>query len=72
MAGTTDKIKGAVKEGAGKLTGDKRLETEGKTDQVKGDVKDAAHDTKEGAKGVLDSLTDDDRSTTTTTTTRRS
>ncbi len=34
MAGTTDKVKGAVKEGAGKLTGDKRTEAEGKTDRA--------------------------------------
>jgi uncharacterized protein YjbJ (UPF0337 family) len=56
MAGTTDKVKGAVKEGAGKVTGDKRTEAEGKTDQAKGDVKDAARSTKESAKGVRDSL----------------
>ena len=42
MAGTTDKVKGAVKEGAGKLTGDKRTEAEGKTDRAKGAVKGAA------------------------------
>ncbi len=56
MAGTTDKIKGAVKEGAGKLTGDKRTEAEGETDQAKGDVKDAARDVKDAAKGARDSL----------------
>jgi uncharacterized protein YjbJ (UPF0337 family) len=62
MAGTTDKVKGAVKEGAGKLTGDKRTEAEGKTDQAKGKVKNAASDVKESAKGVRDSLKDDDAS----------
>ena len=51
-----DKIKGAVKEGAGKLTGDKRTEAEGKTDQAKGDVKDATGNVSESAKGVRDSL----------------
>jgi uncharacterized protein YjbJ (UPF0337 family) len=56
MAGTTDKVKGAVKEGAGKLTGDKRTEAEGKTDQAKGDVKDATGNVSESAKGVRDSL----------------
>jgi uncharacterized protein YjbJ (UPF0337 family) len=56
MAGTTDKVKGAVKEGAGKLTGDKRTEAEGKTDQTKGDVKDATGNVSESAKGVRDSL----------------
>ncbi len=56
MAGTTDKIKGAVKEGAGKLTGDRRTEAEGETDQAKGDVKDAARDVKDAAEGARDSL----------------
>jgi uncharacterized protein YjbJ (UPF0337 family) len=55
-SGTADKIKGAVKEGAGKVTGDKRTETEGKTDQAKGDVKDATGNVTESAKGVRDSL----------------
>ena len=58
-SGAGDKIKGAVKEGAGKLTGDKRTEAEGKTDQAKGEVKNAARDVKETAKGVRDSLKDD-------------
>jgi uncharacterized protein YjbJ (UPF0337 family) len=56
MAGTTDKAKGAVKETYGKVTGDKRTEAEGKTDKAKGHAKDAAHDAKESAKGVRDSL----------------
>jgi uncharacterized protein YjbJ (UPF0337 family) len=50
MGGTTDKMKGAVKEGAGKLTGDKDLEAEGKFDKAKGHVKDALHEAKEAAK----------------------
>ena len=62
MAGTTDKVKGAVKEGAGKLTGDKRTEAEGKTDRAKGKAKNAASNVKESAKGVRDSLKDDDAS----------
>ena len=62
MAGTTDKVKGAVKEGAGKLTGDKRTEAEGKTDRAKGKAKNAASNVKEGAKGVRDSLKVDDAS----------
>lgn len=61
MAGTADKVKGTIKEGVGKVTGDPRLESEGKTDRVKGDVKDAARDAKETVKGVGDSLSDDRR-----------
>jgi uncharacterized protein YjbJ (UPF0337 family) len=59
MAGTTDKAKGLLKEAAGKATGDKRTEAEGKTDRAKGEAKDAAHHAKEGAKGVRDSLKKD-------------
>ena len=36
MAGTTDKAKGLLKEAAGKATGDKRTESEGKVDRAKG------------------------------------
>ena len=61
MAGTADKVKGAIKEGVGKLTGDRRTEAEGKTDQAKGDVKDAARDVSDTIKGVGDSLSNDDR-----------
>jgi uncharacterized protein YjbJ (UPF0337 family) len=57
--GLGDKVKGTVKEAAGKLTGDRRTETEGQTDQVKGDVKGAAHDAKQAVKGVGDSLKKD-------------
>jgi uncharacterized protein YjbJ (UPF0337 family) len=60
MAGTTDKVKGSVKEAAGKVTGDRRTEAEGKTDRTKGEAKDAARDVKETAKGVRDSLEGDD------------
>ncbi len=59
MAGEMDKMKGKAKEWAGKATGDKRTEAEGKTDQNKGDVKDAARDAKESLKGVGDSLKKD-------------
>jgi uncharacterized protein YjbJ (UPF0337 family) len=51
-----DKAKGAIKDAAGKVTGDTRLEAEGKLDKAKGaahnvagDVKDAAHS---GARAV--------------------
>jgi uncharacterized protein YjbJ (UPF0337 family) len=60
MAGTTGKVKGAVKEGAGKLTGDRRTEAAGKADRAKGEVKNAAGGAKGSAKGVRDSLKDDD------------
>jgi uncharacterized protein YjbJ (UPF0337 family) len=55
-SGTSHKVKGAIKEGIGKVTGDKRTEAEGKTDQIKGKVKNAADDAGQAAKGVKDSL----------------
>lgn len=58
-SGTADKIKGAVKEGIGKATGDRRSEVEGKTDQAKGDAKNATGNVSERIKGVADSLKKD-------------
>ena len=40
MSGTSDKIKGRVKEAVGALTNDKRLKREGKLDQAGGAIKD--------------------------------
>jgi uncharacterized protein YjbJ (UPF0337 family) len=56
MGGTTDKIKGSVKETVGSATGDRRTEAEGKTDRLKGDAKNLGEDAKETVKGVGDSL----------------
>lgn len=63
MAGTTDKIKGSVKDAIGRATGDRRLQAEGKTDKLKGHVEDIAdrvgkdaRKVSEAAKGVSDSL----------------
>ena len=39
IEGETDEIKGKVKEGLGKLTGNRDLEEEGKDDQLKGAVR---------------------------------
>ena len=41
VRGAADKAKGAIKETAGKVTGDKQLETEGKFDKAKGDLHNA-------------------------------
>jgi uncharacterized protein YjbJ (UPF0337 family) len=41
MSGTTDKIKGRVKEAIGVLTNDNGLKAEGKLDQRTGKIKDA-------------------------------
>ncbi|QXJ22886.1 CsbD family protein [Actinomadura graeca] len=46
-ANTGDKLKGKAKEVAGKVTGNERLEAEGKNDQVKGDLKQAGEKAKD-------------------------
>jgi uncharacterized protein YjbJ (UPF0337 family) len=56
MSGTTDKMKGTVKETVGKATGDKQTEAEGKIDKAKGHAKDAAHDVKQRAQEAKEDL----------------
>ena len=53
-----DEIKGSVKEGLGKLTGDKSLEGEGLAEQVVSKVKEAAEDAKDEVEGVIDNVKD--------------
>jgi uncharacterized protein YjbJ (UPF0337 family) len=47
VKGAADKAKGAIKDTAGKLTGDKNLQSEGKMDKAKGDVHNVAGDVKD-------------------------
>ncbi|MFD3663009.1 CsbD family protein [Streptomyces sp. NPDC058659] len=57
MAGKgMEKAKGKLKEAAGKVTGNKRLEAEGKADQTKGRVREAVEAVRERAKGIRDSM----------------
>jgi uncharacterized protein YjbJ (UPF0337 family) len=42
-----EEVKGNVKEGAGKLTDDERLEAEGRVDQTKADFKQAGEKVKD-------------------------
>ena len=57
VKGAADKVKGAIKDVAGKVTGDKDLQAEGKFDKAKGaahnvagDVKDAFRDAGKASK----------------------
>jgi uncharacterized protein YjbJ (UPF0337 family) len=52
IKGAADKAKGAIKETAGKLTGDKKLETEGKIDKAKGDLHNVAGDVKDAVRNA--------------------
>jgi uncharacterized protein YjbJ (UPF0337 family) len=46
IKGAADKAKGAVKEAAGKMTGDREMQAEGKFDKAKGAAHKAAGDIK--------------------------
>lgn len=52
MSGTTDKIKGRVKEAVGALTNDQRLKNEGKVDQASGAVKEGVEKVIDKVKGI--------------------
>jgi uncharacterized protein YjbJ (UPF0337 family) len=56
--GTTDDVKGRVKEAAGDLTDNQDLKNEGKTDRASGKVKDAIDDVKDKADDAVDSIKD--------------
>jgi uncharacterized protein YjbJ (UPF0337 family) len=53
IQGSFDQAKGAVKEGAGKLTGDRNLETEGRADKVAGKVESSVGGAKDAARDAL-------------------
>ncbi len=50
VKGATDKVKGAVKDTAGKVTGDEKMQAEGKMDKAKGAAHDAVGDAKDAAR----------------------
>ena len=52
VKGAADKAKGAIKETAGKVSGDKELESDGKVDKAKGDLHNAAGNVKDAARDL--------------------
>jgi uncharacterized protein YjbJ (UPF0337 family) len=50
IKGTADKVKGSIKDTAGKLTDDKKLQAEGKFDKAKGSAHNAAGDVKDAVR----------------------
>ncbi|MGY4644103.1 CsbD family protein [Cellulomonas sp. URHB0016] len=50
VSNAAEEAKGKVKEGAGKATGDERLEAEGKGDQAAANIKQAGEDVKDAFK----------------------
>lgn len=54
IEGSLEQAKGKVKEVAGKVTGDTKLETEGKADQIKGKVQNTIGGMKDTLKEAID------------------
>jgi len=54
VKGVADKAKGSIKEGAGKISGDKKLESEGKADKAKGSAHKAVGDVKDAGRDLMD------------------
>jgi uncharacterized protein YjbJ (UPF0337 family) len=53
IKGAADQAKGAVKETAGKITGDAKLQTEGQADKLKGKVENAAGGAKDAVRDAV-------------------
>ncbi|WP_373821899.1 CsbD family protein [Veillonella sp.] len=51
-----NQAKGALKENAGKLTGDKEMQAEGAVEKTTAKVKDVAEDVKDAVDGALNGL----------------
>jgi uncharacterized protein YjbJ (UPF0337 family) len=56
VKGAAQKAKGAVKDAAGALTDDEKLQAEGKADKAKGAARQSAGDIKDAGRKVVDSL----------------
>ena len=52
-AGTGKKITGKIKETVGKMTGNEKMEAEGKADQVKGGVQNTVGEAKDTARDAV-------------------
>jgi uncharacterized protein YjbJ (UPF0337 family) len=52
IKGAADKAKGTIKDAAGKMTGDKELQSEGKLDKAKGEAHNIAGDVKDAARDL--------------------
>jgi uncharacterized protein YjbJ (UPF0337 family) len=54
VEGSAKNIKGKIKEGVGKVTGDTKTEAEGKADQAEGKVQNTVGGIKDKARELLD------------------
>jgi len=51
-----DQAKGAIKEGVGKVTGDKKIEKEGAAEKAASKVKEVAEDVKDAIEGTVEGV----------------
>jgi uncharacterized protein YjbJ (UPF0337 family) len=58
MSGKTDQVKGRAKEAAGSLTGNEKLESEGKADRRGGEIKQSLEHGKDKIEGFIDKARD--------------
>lgn len=56
VKGAADKIKGAAKDAAGRVTGDEKLQAEGKADKAEGAVRQSVGDVKDAGRKVSDAI----------------
>jgi uncharacterized protein YjbJ (UPF0337 family) len=56
IKGVADKIKGSIKEAAGKLTGNDKLVAEGEADKAAGAAHESVGDIKDAGRKVSDSI----------------
>jgi uncharacterized protein YjbJ (UPF0337 family) len=54
IKGSAQQAGGAIKEGAGKALGDKKLETEGKAEKTEGEIRNAVGGAKDAVRDALD------------------
>ena len=51
-----DQVKGALKEGLGKVSGDKKIEKEGAAEKITSKVKEVAEDVKDAIDGTIEGV----------------
>ena len=56
VKGAADKVKGAVKDAVGGVTGNEKLQAEGKADKAAGAARESAGDVKDAGRNVADAV----------------
>jgi uncharacterized protein YjbJ (UPF0337 family) len=56
VKGAADKATGAVKDAVGKMTGNEKLQAEGKAEKVEGSARESVGDVKDAGRSVADAV----------------